>query len=135
MWSGPRFVVNGELQSRWGFGGISIADDHGRERRVRFKGGYPFDPTPPVQIDGELFHVAEPLHLLEVIWCMLPIGLLSIGGAVGGALGILSIYANFHVLRLKRPRVIRYLLSLGVLAGAVTVWLVVAILIRLALLT
>ena len=62
------------------------------------------------------------LTVVEQIVCALPIGLVAVGGAIGGAFGGLGWYLNQKIMRSNRSAPVRYALAVLTLVGAVAVY-------------
>jgi len=79
-------------------------------------------------VDGErVIELERRLAPWELILAVLPIGLLGIGGALGGAAGAIGVVVNLSVARRPWPAVLRVVASLGVLAAAAVAWYLVAV--------
>ncbi len=83
------------------------------------------DPVPDVEVDGQKVSLAEPLHPAAVVWGVLPLGLLFIGGAIGGLLGGLAAAVNLKLLR-SRGGLTAYVLAGLVTLAAVVLFLLIA---------
>lgn len=80
-------------------------------------------------VDGKLtIELERRLAPWELILAVLPIGLLGIGGALGGAAGAIGVVVNLSVARRPWPAVLRVVASLAVLAAAAVAWYLVAVL-------
>jgi hypothetical protein len=62
------------------------------------------------------------LSIVEQIVCALPIGLVAIGGAVGGAFGGLAWFLNQKIMRSTRSAPVRYALVALTIVGAVAAY-------------
>ncbi|BFH10807.1 hypothetical protein WJ0W_005915 [Paenibacillus melissococcoides] len=56
--------------------------------------------------------MAEPLPWHVKLWCALPLALIFVGGAVGGALAAIAALANFALFRTQLPAMTKYMTTL-----------------------
>lgn len=127
----PRLFVNGEPATSvpGKYNHYLLASDAGVDTAIRFKTRYP-DPIPKLMVGNDEIDLVPALQWYEYAWILLPYGLVTIGGAVGGLCGFLAVAANSRILRSERGALVRYLQSLMVTIVAVFVWLVIAVMIR-----
>lgn len=78
--------------------------------------------------DERVIELERRLAPWELILAVLPIGLVGIGGAIGGAAGAIGVVVNLSVARRPWPVALRVVASLGVLAAAAVAWYLVALL-------
>ena len=88
------------------------------------------DPVPTVILDGNTVKVTNSLAWHEYIVIGLPILLVGIGGAIGGAIGVSATYLNGRVMRSSLHPVMRYAAAIGVAIAAFAVWLAISLTIR-----
>jgi hypothetical protein len=72
--------------------------------------------------DAETTATGRKLSIVEQIVCALPIGLVAVGGAVGGAFGGLAWYFNQKIMRSPRSAPVRYALVALTFAGAIAAY-------------
>ena len=99
--------------------------DDGQEIVAQLKGNG-LDPVPQVVIDGQVIELERPLSLAEWLAAGLPL-ILLMGGAVGGGLGVASVYCNIAVMRGGLPAPVKYLACFGIFLVAASIMGVVAI--------
>ncbi len=103
-----------------------LLDDLGHQVSMRLKTNIA-DPIPLVILRGQPIRLARAFAWHEYAWIGIPILLLFVGGALGGAIGGLATYTNSHILRSGRSRASRYALTGLVTLSSVVVFFVVAI--------
>jgi hypothetical protein len=124
MWNGPRVYVDGQLAKKGGWGKWLVPADDGSEIAVRVRE----DLTGPVLAVGkEKIPIGPRVPAWLGVLAFLPIGLLAIGGALGGAIGATGMVINRGISRMP--------ISSGAKAGAMVGVLLVAIVIFVALAT
>jgi hypothetical protein len=69
----------------------------GTQARVQIKSG--FDYLPKIEVDGQALSVGRPLTTLEYVLGGLPMVLMFVGGAIGGASGAVGTMFNYRILR------------------------------------
>jgi hypothetical protein len=111
---------------------FEVRDDADRSRVVRIKGRF-LDPLPVIEIDGEPIHLGRSLTWYEYAWMGIPVVLVTIGGALGGALGFAAAYGNARIFRGDRSAPAKYALTGLVSLGTAVAFLVLATVIQLAL--
>jgi len=123
------------LQKNWEVKGkrgrFEVRDDGGRARVVELKPKL-LDPLPSFSIDGEAIQLGRPLAWYEYAWMGLPIALATVGGALGGALGVGAAYTSARIFRSGRSGVAKYALTGLISISAVALFLTVAMAIELA---
>jgi hypothetical protein len=107
-------------------GQVLLRRNDGREVVASFKNSLP-DPVPLLVVDGKEIRLAEPLAWYEWIWVGMPLVLILLGGAVGGALGGVATVINAHLFRSPVSGVTKYVLSGLVSFACVAGWLVVGV--------
>lgn len=131
MWKGPRLLERGrELRGR--FGKYQIKDSEGRDRLVRLHYN-PLDAVPGVSIDGVKLPKSDQLRWFEYAWIGLPLLLIMVGGAIGGASGFAAGHINGKIFRSSRAPWLRYALTGLVSLGSVVGWVVLGALLQGAL--
>jgi hypothetical protein len=89
-----------------------------------------FDPVPRLLVDGQPVKLAEPLSAFQFIWSGLPLLLIFIGGAVGGAIGAMAFWTNTRLFRSGFSASEKYILAAMISAFSVVVYLICATLLR-----
>lgn len=112
-------------------GRYEVRDDADKTRVVELKGRL-IDPLPSFSIDGDKIELGRPLAWYEYVWLGLPIILVTVGGAVGGALGFGAAYSSARIFRSDRSGFAKYALSGLISASAAIVFLAVAVAFELA---
>ena len=79
---------------------------------------------------SKVIRVVEPLKWYEWIWNALPVTLVFIGGALGGALGFLAVAVNISVFRSQQDGILKYSITAVVSFLAVVLYLILGIVIR-----
>jgi hypothetical protein len=131
FFTGAAIVCDGRPATRTGRT-FSVNDNRGSPVTFQLKGSI-FDPLPAVQAGDRLIRFAAPFTWYEYVWIALPLALLVLGGALGGACGAAAAYINARLLRSSQPMWARYGLGVLVILGATLIWVVLAMLITLAL--
>jgi len=122
MWTGARVYVDGQLAKKGGWGKWLLPADDGSEIAVRVRE----DLTGPVLTVGkEKIPIGPRVPAWLGVLAFLPIALLVIGGALGGAIGATGMVINRGIARMP--------ISSGAKAGAMVGVLLVAIVIFVAL--
>ena len=96
----------------------------GLEVTAYFKGGFP-DPTPILVVDNQSYRLAPALAWYEWAWAGLPLLLMLVGGAIGGAVGAMALTANIQIFRAPLPPALRYLFTGMLSVIAFFLWLVI----------
>lgn len=112
-------------------GRFEVRDDSGRARVIELKPRL-LDPLPSFSIDGEAIPLGRPLAWYEYVWMALPIGLATVGGAVGGVLGVGAAYSSARIFRSDRSGFAKYAITGLISVTAVIVFLGVAVAIEMA---
>ena len=121
----PALLVDGEPVAKKR-GRHSVVDDENAEREVRLRTSA-FDPLPRVEIEGLRIAIAPPLKPYEVALALLPVLLIVVGGALGGAIGLTAAYANFVVLRGAGGKASRYAAAIVITGLAAGAWFAASI--------
>ncbi len=127
LWSGkPRLFV----------GGVEVPSTGRRSFSVRTREGSSVDitvkstlvrPFPTIQIGDRNFETGPALPVWLVILMLLPLALLVIGGALGGAIGALGVVVNTIIARSAWGVVAKSLTMFGVFAVALGLWFSLAL--------
>lgn len=106
-----------------------VRDDSGAETVITLKGNF-IDPIPVVMIGDEAVHLARPLTWYEYAWIGLPLAMMFIGGALGGALGFGAAFASSHVFRGERGPLAKYALTGLISLGAFAAYVMIVVMLR-----
>jgi len=132
MLAGPVLTVNGEPAPKGpGKNQYLLTGDHGEEVIVEMKNTFLVDPVPQLLIKGELVKVAEPLAWYEWAWCCVPLVLIFLGGAIGGALGAMAMYGNLMLFRSRLQVYMKYGIAACITTAAFILWLTLAVMLAL----
>jgi hypothetical protein len=121
VFSGARLLVDGQPAAKGPKRGqFFLRGADGRDVLIALKTTF-LDPVPQVLWAGRTIKIVEPLTLYQWLWTGIPLLLVFIGGALGGALGGVAMAFNVRILRSDKTAVLRYalaaLLSLGALGA------------------
>ena len=84
------------------------------------------DYVPTLEINGVKNQVAEKLKWFEYLIGGLPILLLFLGGAIGGAIGVAGAIINFNIFRQEGTSTSKYLKVIGIVIGCFILYLLIA---------
>lgn len=112
-------------------GRYEVRDDADKTRVVELKGRF-IDPLPSLSIDGEAIELGRPLAWYEYAWLGLPMVLVTVGGALGGALGFGAAYSSARVFRSDRSGFAKYALTGFISISAAIIFLTLAVAVELA---
>jgi hypothetical protein len=107
-WKSSSKLLLDEKEVKKEKGKFTVVGDDGNESLITFKSSF-LDPVPKVFIGEEEIKLVEPLKLYEYLWIFLPILLVFGGGALGGLVGVISIYSSFRIFRSDRGVLAKYL--------------------------
>jgi len=130
LFAGAAILCDGRPATRSGRA-FTVNDNQGAPVAFQLKGSI-FDPIPAVQAGDRLIRFAPPLTWYEYVWIALPLALVVLGGALGGACGAAAAVINARLLRSSQPMWVRYGQGVLVILGATLVWVVLALLITMA---
>ncbi len=120
VFKGPILLLNGEVVS-FSKRKAVIKDDSYKDREIYLISN--FVNLPSVKIDSEVFYPLGRLNFFEKILVVLPLGLLVIGGAIGGGLGVGSAYVNIFLMIKYKESNLKYLLAASTTGIAFLIWL------------
>ena len=109
-----------------------ISTPTGGQSRIHVKGGG-LDYLPRVEVDGHQVPLGRPLSTLEYLLGGLPLVLMFLGGAIGGASGAVGAMYNYRVLRADTSITMKALGVAGVSVLSFLTYLVLAGLVQLML--
>ena len=134
FWSGPKLLVNGEPAPKGSKRGeMLLQRNDGRQVIATWKpqlGGF---DVPQLVVDGKATNLVEPLKWYEMVWSGLPLVLIFLGGAIGGACGAVAFVINSKIFRSESDGLLKYLITGVVSFAAVVVYLIAAVLFRMLL--
>ena len=134
-WSGAFLIEDGKRAPRAKRRGwVVLHRNDGKPIEARIRGrAMGLDPVPNVEVDGEVVSIEPPLQWYQWLWIALPVLLVFVGGALGVVVGTVAASVNARLLRAERPPQLRYGLSALVSLGAVALFVVGTIALRIAL--
>jgi len=133
MFRGARIIVNGRPAAKGSKRDqFVINDNNGFKVVVQLQQSI-FDPVPKLVVDGQSIRLAKPLNALQWIWSAIPIVLVFIGGAIGGAIGAGAFWINLRVFRSEMASLEKYVLTGMISALAVILSLVVSTILGISL--
>jgi hypothetical protein len=126
----PKFFQNGDQVPRGRKRTeVVLRRDDGHEVTGKLKnraGGF---DLPVLEIQGDTIEFTEALPVHAIIWNLLPLVLIFLGGALGAVAGIIAAGINNSIFHSKGSTAATYFLTGLVSAGAVIVYLTAVILI------
>lgn len=133
MLRGARITVDGEPATKGKKRDqFVVHDNNGFKVVVQLKQTL-FNPVPTLVIDGQSIKLAKSLNALQWIWSALPIVLVFVGGAIGGAIGAGAFWINLRVFRSEMSASEQFILTGMISVIAVILYLVAASIFGLAL--
>jgi hypothetical protein len=125
-------TVGGQPTSTTGRGRFTLptTGGHTTEARVRAQ---MLDPYATVEVGGQTYRTGPAVPLGLRILGLIPFLLITVGGLLGGLIGVAGIVVNFWIIREVRSTGLKVLLMLGVLGAAFVVWMVATVVVRTAL--
>ncbi len=84
---------------------------------------------PTLEINGNKYQIVEKLQWFQYILGGLPILLLFVGGAIGGAIGAVGSMVNFSIFRQDGPETLKYLKVIGVVIVSFSLYFILSALI------
>jgi hypothetical protein len=127
-WRGMTLLVDGRPATRQGRKRYLIPTDDGGSETLELKPGF-LSLDPKVIFRDETHELEEPLAWYEWVLVALPL-LLVVGGAVGGALGVIAVFINHRIIRSKMSTPARIGTSLGVTVAATIAWIIIALIVE-----
>ncbi len=127
---GPRILVDGQPAPKGKKRGqFLLRGNDGRESVAELK-TILVDPVPQVLWNGGKITLAEPLEWYQWVWSAVPIILVFLGGAIGGAVGFVGATLNVQILRSDMSGLLRYGGTALISVGAFVTYAVFALLFR-----
>lgn len=125
LWGGPRLFVNDQQVP--GNKKMQLRRNDGREVTVRWKNDLWGVDVPNLDVDGTIIQVAKPMPIGYKIWCLLPILLVFIGGALGGIIGAVGVLANGAIFRKRSIQpAVKVMIAIAVAIAAFVVYFLIA---------
>ncbi|WP_111310071.1 hypothetical protein [Confluentibacter sediminis] len=84
------------------------------------------DTVPALEINGVKNQIVAKLQWFQYVLGGLPILLLFVGGAIGGAIGAVAAVTNFNIFRQEGSETLKYLKVAGVILATYTLYFVLA---------
>jgi hypothetical protein len=127
---GAKVLINGQPAPKGKKRGeYLLRRDDGRESTIQLKSFF-LDPVPQVVWAGNTIRLAEALTWYQWAWSAVPIILVFLGGAIGGAVGSIGVTLNVQILRSEMSGVLRYGGTALISIGAFVTYAVCALLFR-----
>lgn len=120
IWTGKSKLVMNNLQveqSKEKGKPFLIPTDNGEFVKAFQKQSLP-DFVPTLEINGIKNQIVEKLKWFQYAIGGIPILLLFVGGAIGGAIGALAVMTNFNIFRQDGTEISKYAKVLGVVVGS-----------------
>jgi hypothetical protein len=129
LFSGAKLFVNGKQVGKGPKRGeLLLTDSYGSKVIATWRNN--FLDVPNLFMEGKIIRVVEPLKWYEWLWNGLPVALIFIGGALGGALGFLAVSINMSIFRSQHDPILKYSITGVVSFITVVVYLILGITIR-----
>lgn len=127
--SSAKLLVNGQPAAKGPKRGqLLLHRNDGTEVIASWKPSMMGFDMPKLVVGDEVVEVVKPLAWYEMVWGGLPILLLFIGGLFGAVAGIIAFSINTKIFRTEMNTAVKYLLSGAISAGAVIIYLILAVL-------
>lgn len=91
-----------------------------------FVRGNGWDYLPQVEVDGQTVHLGRPLSSVEYLVGGLPLVLLFVGGAIGGASGAIGTLYSYRILRTTLSVPVKLAGILGITGASLLIYLILA---------
>ena len=85
----------------------------------------PFNLAPVLYIDNQPFPFGRQLSIFEMVWMILPLTLMFIGGAIGGLIGGAALVSNFILMQKIKQKSLRYLYTGMTTIMAAVLWITI----------
>jgi hypothetical protein len=124
FWTGNRVLVNGEKAPRGKKPNqFLLKKNDGTEAIASLKMQVLGFDVPQLQVDEQVYAAVEPLKWYQIVWSILPVGLLFVGGFIGAMCGLFAFYANGRIFRSNMNEILKYIVTALISGAAVIVWL------------
>ncbi|MGG3838465.1 hypothetical protein ABEV00_15780 [Paenibacillus thiaminolyticus] len=121
----PRLFINRQPVPVGKKGRMTLRRNDGTEAIATWKNSVIGD-LPKLVVDGNVIELAKPAPWYVKLWCVLPLALIFVGGAIGGALGGIGAIANFAVFRTQLPAMAKYMTTLLMTIACAAGWWMLA---------
>lgn len=129
LFSGAKLFINGKQVDKGpGRGEMMLTDSYGSKLIATWRNN--FLDVPNLFMEGKVIRVVEPLKWYEWMWNGLPVALVFVGGALGGALGFLAVSININAFRSQQDGILKYSITGVVSFMAIVLYLILGITIR-----
>jgi len=129
LFSTAKLFINGKQVGKGPKRGeMLLTDSYGSKVIAAWRNN--FLDVPNLFIEGKIIRVVEPLKWYEWLWNALPVALVFVGGALGGALGFLAGSINISVFRSQQDPILKYSITGVISFIAVVLYLILGITIR-----
>jgi hypothetical protein len=133
FFSGPRLLLDGQPAPKGPKRGqLLLRRNDGVDVVAQLRSVF-LDPVPQVVVGGQTIKLAEALPWYVWVWCALPVTLLFIGGALGGALGAAAMAINGRVFRSDAHAALKFAVTGAISFVTTLVFFVLAIALNVAL--
>jgi hypothetical protein len=128
FWTGNRLLVEGErAQKGTTRNQFLLKKNDGTTAVATWKiQALGFD-VPQLQVDDMVVKAVEPLAWYELLWSILPVGLILIGGFIGAICGFVAFFFNGRIFRSDMSVILKYVVTALISGAAVVTWLIVAV--------
>ena len=131
--AGPKLLVNGQPAAKGPKRNqLSLRRNDGMEAVVQWKPRALGLDVPQLLVDGQTVEVVESLKWYEWLWSALPLVLIFSGGAIGGLLGAIGLFANIKLFRSSLSNIVKYLATGAVIVAVGVAYAIVAMLVATA---
>jgi hypothetical protein len=124
VFSNPKVVLDG-AEVKGERGRFQLRDNRGGMVEAKLKSNF-LDAVPRVEIGARVLELAPPLPWYAYVWSALPVVLIFVGGALGGACGALAAFVNARIFRSERGTAAKYAITGAISAAAVVLYVIVA---------
>jgi hypothetical protein len=130
MFSGPKLLVDDEvLKGSWGK--YTLRRNDGKQAMTRMINNI-IDPVPQLVVDGKIYAPIPPLPWYQLGWAGWPIIMVFVAGLIGALLGALAAYVNTRIFRSNMHMILKYVVTGVISCTAVLMYLILALIIRMA---
>ncbi len=126
IFGSPKILCNGVALEKDSTRNFNLALSDGAKLTLRLK-PRTLDFVPQILYGGQVLEVTPPLAPYQMVLTYLPLGLISIGGAIGGACGAAAMGINMSIFHGRQSAAIKVILSILTTFCAVLVWLIAAV--------
>jgi hypothetical protein len=125
LWRGAQILVDGAPVKKGGWGKLLLQRADGSTVEARLA-DHLTRTVPSIRIGAEKYEFGDPVPVLQLVFALLPIGLIVIGGGLGGLCGGVAFFVTQGITRSAKPASLKLALMFGVTLGAAAVYFVLA---------